>query len=129
MSKRPSVKSKLKIKIDEQLSELLKAPLAEAGYEDVETVLEEGLSGKLDEDLWPIIQQEGRFLITGDKGFGDIRKYPPRTHAGVLLLRPDYESILSFIEVLKSVLKKYNLEDLQGTISVVTPRNIRVRTQ
>jgi predicted nuclease of predicted toxin-antitoxin system len=68
----------MQVKIDEQLSQLLKEPLIEAGYE-VSTVLDQGFSGKLDEELWPLVQKEARFLITADKEFGNIRKYPPET--------------------------------------------------
>ncbi len=45
----------MKIKIDEQLSELLKEPFVRSGF-DVSTVVEQGLSGLLDTELWPVIQ-------------------------------------------------------------------------
>ena len=118
----------MQVKIDEQLSQLLKEPLIEAGYE-VSTVLDQGFSGKLDEELWPLVQKEARFLITADKEFGNIRKYPPETHHGVLLLRPDRESLLTYLQLLKSVLQKYRLNDLDGKTTVATPRGIRIWQQ
>ena len=39
------------------------------------------------------IQKDERYLVTADKGFGDIRTYPPGTHHGILLLRPDEDGI------------------------------------
>ena len=33
--------------------------------------------------------------ITTDKGFADVRIYPPGTHASVMLLRPDQDGIRS----------------------------------
>lgn len=118
----------IRVKIDEQLSQILKDPVREAGYE-VSTVLDQGLSGKLDEELWPIVQKEGCFLITADKEFGDIRRYPPGTHVGVLLLRPDNESLPVYRDLLKSVLKKYRLETLSGKTAVATSRGIRIRKE
>jgi predicted nuclease of predicted toxin-antitoxin system len=118
----------IRVKIDEQLSQILKDPVREAGYE-VSSVFDQGLSGKLDEELWPIVQKEGRFLITADKEFGDIRRYPPGTHAGVLLLRPNNESLLAYRDLLKSVLKKYRLETLSGKTAVATSRGIRIRKE
>lgn len=116
----------MKVKIDEQLSQLLKNPLIDAHYK-VSTVYDENLSGKLDPELWQIIQKEKYFFITADKEFGDIRKYPPGTHYGVLLLHPKEESVNSYIVLLKSVLKEYSLDNLSGKITVVTPGRIRVR--
>jgi predicted nuclease of predicted toxin-antitoxin system len=82
----------MKIKIDEDLPKAV-AELVRQLFPDTASVLEEGISGILDPELWEIAQEEGRFLITGDKGFANIRKYPPGTHYGVLLLRPDGEGI------------------------------------
>jgi len=62
------------------------------GY-DAETVREEGLGGYKDPELWKVVQEERRFLVTADKGFWDIHAFPPGTHAGVLLLRPDEDGI------------------------------------
>ncbi|MGE0683186.1 MAG: DUF5615 family PIN-like protein [Candidatus Binatia bacterium] len=37
--------------------------------------------GLSDEQLWPQVQREGRLLVTADKGFADLREYPPGSHA------------------------------------------------
>ncbi len=116
------------IKIDEQLSQLIKKPLIEAGYEDT-TVYDQGLSGKLDDELWPIVQNHKQFLLTADKEFADIYKFPPGSHNGVLLLRSKKGSILSYIKILKAVLNQYSLEDLLGNTVVATPGKIRIREE
>lgn len=73
------------------------------------------------------MQEEKRFLITADKGFADIRMFPPGTHAGILLLRPAEDGIRPLIDLLKRVLDSHRLDDLQGSVTVATPRNIRIR--
>ena len=65
--------------------------------------------------------------MTADKGFGDIRSYPPGTHAGILLLRPDQAGIRPVLELLERTLAAYDLEALVGAVAVVTPRGIRIR--
>ena len=88
------------------------------------------MGGWKDPALWQAVQSEQRFLVTADKGFGDIRLYPPGTHAGVLLLRPDEDGIRPVIELLERVLASYDLEALEalaGTVTVVTARGIRIR--
>ena len=85
------------------------------------------MGGWKDPAIWQIIQAEGKFLITADKGFADIRIHPPGTHAGVLLLRPDIDGIPPLLILLDKILATYRLDALQGTITVATPRGIRVR--
>ncbi|RMD65440.1 hypothetical protein D6833_02995 [Candidatus Parcubacteria bacterium] len=116
----------VRIKVDEDLPLTVAALLREAGHE-AETVLEEGLQGWKDPDLWRVVQEEGRFLVTADKGFADIRAFPPGTHAGVLLLRPDEDGIRPLIELMEQVMSAYHLSALSGLLVVATPRGVRIR--
>jgi len=114
------------IEIDEDLPNRLVVLLREQGYE-ASSVYEQGLQGAKDSVLWQIVQQQGYFFITADKGFGDIRQYPPGTHHGLLLLRPDVEGAISYEELLRLVLQKVPLESLLGVLAVATPRGLRIR--
>lgn len=114
------------IKLDEDLPRTLAELLIAAGH-GVATVVEQGLGGASDAALWPILQAENRFLITADKGFADIRIHPPGTHAGVLLMRPDEDGIPALVALLKALLEQHDLARLVGTVSVATPRGIRIR--
>ena len=116
----------VKIKIDEDLPKSLARILQERGH-IVDTIFQEGMGGWKDPVLWKRIQEEQRFLITADKGFGDIRNYPPGTHSGILLLRPDHDGIQPVTKLLESVLEKYDLTIFSGSITVATPLGIRVR--
>jgi predicted nuclease of predicted toxin-antitoxin system len=116
----------MRVKVDEDLPQAAVQSLRRWGYDAV-SVVEQGMGGMKDPALWQVVQAERRFLVTADKGFGDIRFYPPGTHAGVLLLRPDQDGIRPVMELLKRVVANYNLQSLSGTITVVTPRGIRVR--
>lgn len=116
----------MQIKVDEDLPRLVVILLREKGYQS-DSVLEQGMSGWKDADLWQSIQVEGRFLVTGDKGFADIRFHPPGSHPGIMLLRPDQDGIRPILELLEKVLRTYDLTALAGTVTVVTPRGVRVR--
>jgi len=116
----------VQIKADEDLPKQVVALLRESGYE-ADSVIEQSMAGWKDAQVWRKIQSENRFLVTADKGFADIRLYPPGTHAGVMLLRPDQDGIRPIIELLRKVLQSYDLTTLTGTITVVTPRSVRVR--
>jgi predicted nuclease of predicted toxin-antitoxin system len=116
----------LKIKIDEDLPKSV-AESIRSVVPDTLTVLEEELCGVLDPALWETAQKEGRFLITGDKAFANIRQYPPGTHAGVLLLRPDECGTHQMRTLVQDVLKLSNLESLLGCVAVAMPGRLRVR--
>lgn len=116
----------MRIKVDEDLPVQIAHILRAKGY-DAATVLEQRMGGWKDPALWHAVQKERRFLVTADKGFGDIRTYPPGKHYGVLLLRPDQDGIQPVVELLERVLTTFSLTDLQSTLTVVTSRGIRIR--
>ncbi|MBK1630877.1 hypothetical protein CKO31_09000 [Thiohalocapsa halophila] len=76
----------MKIKLDENLPASLIADLGRLGH-DVDSAPEEGLAGHADPEVWAAAQATGRFLITQDLDFSDIRRFSPGTHDGVLLVR------------------------------------------
>jgi predicted nuclease of predicted toxin-antitoxin system len=116
----------MRVKVDEDLPKAAVQLLRKRGYEAA-GAFEQGMGGWKDDALWQAVQAEERFLVTADKGFADIRFHPPGTHAGVLLLRPDQDGIRPIIRLLERVLASYDLQALTGTITVVTPRGIRIR--
>jgi len=118
----------LKVAVDEDLPRQAVRLLCERGY-DAASVVDLKLGGWKDPQLWIAIQKDERFLITADKGFGDIRVYPPGRHFGVLLLRPDEDGIRPVLELLELVLDSYKLDDLVGATTVATPRGIRMRRE
>ena len=116
----------LAVKVDEDLPARVADVLRSAGHQ-AETVVGQGTGGAKDAALWQAVQVEGRFLVTADKGFGDIRLYPPGTHGGVLLLRPDEDGVEPLLDLLRRVLEGKGLEPLRGTVTVASPRGIRIR--
>lgn len=116
----------LRVKLDEDLTPIVGEPLRAAGYE-VSTVVDQGWSGMKDAELWPRVVADSMFLVTADKGFGDVRAYPPGSHPGILVLRADRESILTYRDLIAQVIEKFKLESLAGFTTVATRRRIRVR--
>ncbi len=76
----------MRFKLDENLPASSAAILETAGH-DVDTVVDEGLTGAPDTDVVAAASAEGRILISLDRGLGDIRRYPPGSHAGIVVLR------------------------------------------
>jgi predicted nuclease of predicted toxin-antitoxin system len=116
----------VRVKVDEHLPASVAALLRERGY-DADTVIEEGLAGSTDEDLLVAAREEDRMIVTLDRGFGDIRRYPPGSHPGIVVLRLTDESALATRAAVIQLLDNHDLEDLRGTIAVVQHGSLRIR--
>ena len=116
----------MKIKLDENMPATLADILRAYGH-DTDTVHEEGLTGRSDHDVWQETQRTGRFLITQDLDFSDLRQFKPDTHYGLLLVRLANPSRQSLIEHVESAFKKEAIETWQRCFVVLTDRKIRIR--
>jgi predicted nuclease of predicted toxin-antitoxin system len=114
------------IKVDEDIPPIAAQWLQDRDFA-ASTVVEQGMGGWKDAELWKIVHADEQFLLTADKGFGDIRNYPPGTHAGILLLRPDDDGIRPILDLLHMIVTQIDLAQLKGTVSVATPRGLRIR--
>jgi Domain of unknown function (DUF5615) len=89
--------------------------------------MEQGWQGTPDNTLWSLIQSERRWLITADKGFADLRRYPPGSHGGVVLLPLLEESRRAYMELAALTLDRVDLDRLGGAVVVATGRSVRIR--
>jgi predicted nuclease of predicted toxin-antitoxin system len=65
----------VKIKLDENIGKRGLELLRSRGH-DTSTVYEQGLSGAVDEQVFGICAEEGRVLITLDRDFGEVLRFP-----------------------------------------------------
>jgi predicted nuclease of predicted toxin-antitoxin system len=114
------------IKVDEDLPSLI-ADLFNARGHQAMTVLQQGWQGSADDVLWTRVQAEGRWFITADKGFGDLRKHPPGSHAGVILLRSSEQSRRAYVDLASTIVDRLDFEEIAGGLVVVTQRGVRIR--
>jgi predicted nuclease of predicted toxin-antitoxin system len=84
------------------------------------------LSGKPDNEVWRETQQAGRFLITQDLNFSDLRRFKPGGHHGLLLVRLINPSRKNLIERVGTVFKTEDVETWRRCFVVLTDRKIRV---
>jgi len=115
----------MRIKLDENLPVRLAAILTNLGH-DVHTIAEENLSGRSDREVWKAAQQDGRFLITQDLDFSDLRQFAPGTHCGILLVRlhsPDRQSLIMRVA---EIFQQEDVSRWERCFVVVTERKTRV---
>ena len=94
---------------------------------DVDTVLEESLGGREDPAVLSAAVDDGRLLLTLDRGFGDDRAYPPGTHPGIIVMRPDDQRVPTVVTMVATLADHHEIEDLAGCITVVRRNVLRVR--
>lgn len=115
----------MRLKLDENITVSAAARLAVLGL-DVDTVLDEGLRGRPDVDVWAAAQSERRFFITQDLDFSDTRTFAPGTHHGILLIRlPDAEQ-WRIADYLVAWFSAPDVETWAGCFVVATPNKVRV---
>jgi predicted nuclease of predicted toxin-antitoxin system len=116
----------VRLKVDENLPDDVAEVLTADGH-DALTVRDQGWSGLADDALWRGIQAEGRWVVTADKEFADLRRFPPGTHAGVILLRPAQENRREYAHLTQVMIDGIDLQNISGAVVVVTERGVRVR--
>lgn len=116
----------MRLKLDENLSRHL-APLLSSLGHDVRTAEEEGLLSGPDTAVAAAAKSEGRLLLTLDLEFGDLRKYPPGAHPGVILFRPRSYGPLTVNRFVEEFIRTSDVELLAGCVAVIDPGRVRVR--
>lgn len=86
-------------------------------------VTEEQLTGAPDPDVTTAATAAGPILIAPDRGLGNIRAYPPGTHAGTIVLRLADQSATTVTKAIGDLASAPDLENLAGAVTVtVTQR-------
>lgn len=69
----------------------------------------------------------GRVLISLDVGLGDIRAYPPESHAGIVILRLADQSAATVIKGVGDLAALATPESLVGAVAVLQRGLLRIR--
>ena len=101
-------------------------PALRAAGHDADNVREEGIEGQDDDVVWRAAQSEGRYLVTQDLDFSDIRRFAPGTHAGLLLLRLPSAGSRELVRVLTGLFRDSAMEYWQGCFVVLSPHKLRI---
>jgi predicted nuclease of predicted toxin-antitoxin system len=75
----------MKLKLDENLGDLGRDMLTAEGH-DVSTVAMQRMSGSPDVALYETCRGGGRVLVTLDRDFGEVLRFPPEDTFGIAIL-------------------------------------------
>ncbi len=116
----------MKFKLDENIGrrglELLKA----SGH-DVTTVWDQGLHGVSDERLFEVCSAGGRVLVTLDRDFGQVPRFPPEASVGIVILEVGSRTTLQgILDRLADFLAVLETRSIAGALWIVEPGRVRI---
>jgi len=96
---------------------------------NVQRAQELSLTGSDDLTIFRKAQELKAVLVTNDRGFGDVRVYPPSSHHGVILLKmePDPQKVEAVHRVLRELLRRESRFD--RCLFIVDASKYRKRTK
>ena len=116
----------MRFKLDENLPQDLAELFRQAGHDAV-TVLDQGIGGASDARLVSICASEHRAVVTLDKDFANIRIYPPRQFAGLVVFRLRTQARDHVLRIGRRFLSVVRGADIGGQLWIVEETRIRVR--
>jgi len=119
-------KSKIKFLADECTFVQTVRLMRELGCE-VHRIQELGMNGASDPVVFRKAQEMGAVLVTNDKGFGDVRDFPPSSHHGVIVLKmlPEPGAVQAVHRALRGLLEEE--EKFEGILFTVDTSTYRKR--
>jgi len=94
---------------------------------DVVTAQEADLAGKPDEDILAYAVKHKRVLITIDMDFSNIRRFPPKSYIGIIVLKIRPRIAEKIYKVLEQVLRDVDGERLSKSLVIIDQSKYRVR--
>ena len=79
-----------------------------------------------DENIYDLIRLESYLLITRDMDFSNILRYPASSNCGIILLRVRLMRVDEIILLLRDLLSRVTIQDLQGSITVINKNRYRI---
>ena len=119
----------MRLKLDENIGrrglEFLKA----SGH-DVMTVWDQDLQGVSDQILLEVCAAEGRALVTLDRDFGEVLRFPPEKSAGIIILDiGPRTTVQGIIDRLRDFLAVVEITLVAGALWIVEPGRVRIHVQ
>lgn len=115
----------IKFFADECLHTDLIFALRDSGH-DVLTVKQAGLVGTDDEGIYEFAKENGRVLLTFDRGFGDIFRFDIAKSFGVIIVRIGNMNREEIIRIVTSFFAMPEKPDFSGKLVIISKGKVRI---
>jgi len=111
---------------DENIPPPIVSFLRNLGHE-VKSIKEDRLFRTPDEKIVEMAVKEKRTIITFDKHFGDILRYPPKELSGIIHIRIHPPLLSDIFPALRNLFENYGADSFQGKLVVLSKTGYRIR--
>lgn len=111
---------------DENIFPPLIYRLRKSGH-DVKSVKESGPPKASDDMIIDLSFREKRTVITFDKHFGNILKYPPQNLFGIILIRIHPPLLDDILRAIGNLFESYRADSFKGRLIVLSKTGYRIR--
>lgn len=115
----------MRIVADENLFEPIIKFLRSSGNDVLS--IREGFSGISDDEVFQLACKEKRVIITMDKDFSRVFRFPPNKCGGIIVIKIYKRTIDETLEIFKKFYKLIKEEDVFENLITITPENVRIR--
>ena len=94
---------------------------------DVLSIRDCGLSGISDDEVYEKACKENRVIITMDKDFTRIFRFPPEKCGGIVVAKLYKRPVNETLAILKKYYQSIKKEDIKKNLVIITPEGVRIR--
>jgi len=116
----------VKIFANENLFEPIIDYLRSLGNE-VLSIRDSSLSGISDDDVYEKACKENMVIITMDKDFTRIFRFPPERCGGIVVAKIYKRPVDETLTIFKKYYQSIKEEDIKGNLVIITPEGIRIK--
>lgn len=117
----------MKFKVDENLPEELSHLLNASGWDSL-TVVDQQLGGEQDPQLAQVCRDEARIFVTFDRGFSNIKAYPPAKSPGMIVFRLKSQDKHHVLAVGSRLVVALSEREIRNELWIVSENRIRIRS-
>ncbi|MDI6736808.1 MAG: DUF5615 family PIN-like protein [bacterium] len=116
----------MKMFADENLFEPIIEFLMSLGH-DVLSIRDAGLSGISDDEIYQLACKEKRIIISMDKDFSRIFRFPPDKCGGIIVIKIYKRTLDETLKLFKKFYGFIKEEDVSENLVIITPENVKIR--
>ncbi|MBI5047715.1 MAG: DUF5615 family PIN-like protein [Deltaproteobacteria bacterium] len=94
---------------------------------DVLSIRNIGLSGISDDEVYEKACKESLVIITMDKDFTRIFRFPPERCGGIVVAKIYRRTVDETFAIFRKHFQSINEEDIKGNLVIITPEGVRIR--
>jgi len=94
---------------------------------DVFSIRDAGLSGISDDEVYRIACKEGRMIITMDKDFARMFRFPPEGCGGIIVIKIYKRTVEKTLQIFKNHFSCLKADDIKDKLVIITPDGVRIR--